>query len=168
LQGDIEQSDLLLSKGYQICSELQIGSVAITARLYRYIIRQSYQDLSAAESEINALISESLERKLTSYASIFQLLLSRLAYYRGDLQSGMDLFLKAIHTPIQIEGIWPSLIYQILLKNPPESVPVETRLYWKEEALRFVNAMAPACKSIHLKKKWLVFFNTIDKMNLSN
>lgn len=165
LQGNLTQGFEHLDEAYKLCTDFQIGSYILVTKVHYYILDPSRRKLESGEAELHELLKEAELIKLTSYASIIQLLLCRLAYYRGDLHTGADLFHTAIHAPIQIEGIWPSLIYQILLQNPPESVPTETRLFWKTTALQYLDAIASACSSKPMKKRWQLFYNTIDKID---
>ncbi len=162
-QGNIDQGYQYLDEAYKLCTDLQIGSYILTTRVHYYVLDPSRSRLEAGEMELQDLLKEAESNKLSAYYNIILLLLSRLAYLRGDISTGSELFDKAIHAPIQIEGIWPELIYQILLKDSPNTVPDETRLDWKAKALQYLDVISAGCKSAPMKKRWQICYSTIDK-----
>ena len=163
LQGNLMQGSAHLSAAHKMSIDLNIGGYTLTSRVHQFIIDPSLQNLAAGKSELEDLRHEATTRQLFSYASILQLLQSRLAYLRGDAQAGTDLFNLALSAPIQVEGIWPGLIHLILQTIPQDDVPAAVRHMWKEKAIFYMDIIAPGCKSVPMKKKWQMLRQTIDK-----
>ncbi len=163
LLGDITGGLGMLEEAYRAASDLRIGSVRISCRLYQILVMNSQQELENFKKELEGLIQESAERNLITQWCVGQSIKARLLLLKGDISAGDHLLELALQRGSQMNGIWPQLIYQHFLVDQPGTIQPVVVLKWKRVLQKRLEVMSEHCQGSTTLPLVMNFRKTIDK-----
>ena len=163
LLGDRSSGLAMLDEAYRSSAELALGSVRISSRLYAFMVQNSRKELENTTHELEELIQESFDRKLMIQWCVAQSIKARLFLLRGDSETGDRLLEKALQEGTQMDGIWPQLLYQHLLLDPPGAIQPTIVSKWRNLLQKQLEIMASNCQRPILYPLHKSFRETVDK-----
>jgi DNA-binding SARP family transcriptional activator len=164
LMGDKTLGLKMLEEAYRCTSELGIGSVKLSARLYTFMLQDSLEELDRYSEEMALVYREAYERRLMTQCYITELIQTRRLFLLGDIDTGNHLLESTLHKAHQMDGLWPQLIYQHILLGSRGKIPDMTILQWKQILLQRLEKMAIQCCLDVTKPIFLRFLDAVDKI----
>jgi tetratricopeptide (TPR) repeat protein len=164
LMGDKPLGLSMLNEALRYSTELGIGSVRISARLYEFMLQDSLDELDHISDELAELYRESYERRLITQSHVAQAIQARYLLLNGEVEGGNRLLESTLHKGSQMDGLWPQLVYQLVLAESRGRIPDLTLIKWKQIIQQRLEQMSLHCTKDETRLLLFRFQETVDKI----
>ena len=163
LTGNLDFGMEMITAAQIAAEQMDFGSVAISTKLYRFLIQKDQSTLGASQEELNQIMLESKSRGLMAQWGVALGLLARLDYFNGHPEQAEEKINLLVTEGQQFEGVWASMLIQILHDKGNST---NDMLYkrWQMIVSDFLDKMDTNCKNPEIRVSYENYKNLIDKM----